>query len=588
MLWDRLLATQCMGAMQTAPRDVKRVTFNEVPDTIGRYAVSEPAATWSRRPSVSQAVPVVVDAAGFVYPNDSKCAGCTGGDCLRCGGSGWQPDRRHVAGPARDAALLAQHTRVQSGGHDTLRRAMWDAESDEWSRKPRDLRQLVLGGGQAAAATGGSCGGDDQQIAAPSDEQIAEFKEAFGPPDTNREGTIEAAADGCEGYYALELGYGDGDELGSPPRLALERAVASVRRLNVYWARPAPVWDAAATFTRGDAVRLCVQAGERPVDGEISAVRLDGEGSFAAYDVWTDAASRRGRGLVERVPAARITRREEPVAVPRWVFSLERLRHLRLQHYPHATLPNALGQLRALETLSMYGSALERVPRTIGLLQRLHYLDLYTSYGLHYLPIEVLRCPMLCTRLGGDSRFSTRALLGNNRPRSKLPLPALPKPRSHRRKPPSSPPPDAAPGRADIGLLLLRWAVRRSLQPQAAASGRASAPALLRSCVRPRSGVGALPRLTSRRPRLGPVRRTGQYGTVRAGVPARVEPLLGLQPRLPPHRRLVRVVAAVARRHRPPGAAGFLLRYPVPRPHSRPRALRAGGGGGTVARQALS
>ena len=43
-----------------------------------------------------------------------------------------------------------------------------------------------------------------------------------------------------------------------------------------------------------------------------------------------------------------------------------------------------------------------------GPMSKLQELDIYTSYGLHYLPIEVLACTQL-----NDSRFSTRALYYN-------------------------------------------------------------------------------------------------------------------------------------------------------------------------------
>ena len=79
-----------------------------------------------------------------------------------------------------------------------------------------------------------------------------------------------------------------------------------------------------------------------------------------------------------------------------------------------------LGQLSRLKHLQLYGSRLVRMPRTIGNLASLEYLDLYTAYDLHYLPFELTACSRLVR-----TRFSTRTVFAN--PKTFLPLPVLPR-----------------------------------------------------------------------------------------------------------------------------------------------------------------
>ena len=68
-------------------------------------------------------------------------------------------------------------------------------------------------------------------------------------------------------------------------------------------------------------------------------------------------------------------------------------------------LPFRIENMPNLQSISFYGSKLERIPREIGQLQSLTHLDIYCSYELHYLPFEVMKCKNL-----KDSRFSTGAL----------------------------------------------------------------------------------------------------------------------------------------------------------------------------------
>lgn len=102
-----------------------------------------------------------------------------------------------------------------------------------------------------------------------------------------------------------------------------------------------------------------------------------------------------------------------------WIFELRELVGLSMNRYPFAIIPDGIARLKKLKHLHMYGSSLIKVPRSLGCLSNLEELDLYTSYGLHYLPIEVLACSKLRT-----SRFSTRALYKNRK--GTLGIPMLP------------------------------------------------------------------------------------------------------------------------------------------------------------------
>ena len=92
------------------------------------------------------------------------------------------------------------------------------------------------------------------------------------------------------------------------------------------------------------------------------------------------------------------------------------------------TLPSSIGQLTKVHTLRLYGSHLVRLPPELGGMRSLRYLDVYTSYRLHFAPYELSRCASLA-----KSRVSTRALYGNYKNRGIFPhlkleqnAPALP------------------------------------------------------------------------------------------------------------------------------------------------------------------
>jgi len=94
--------------------------------------------------------------------------------------------------------------------------------------------------------------------------------------------------------------------------------------------------------------------------------------------------------------------------------------HLNLEDWNKIiTLPGTISKLKRVKTLFLYGSNLVRIPPTIGDMQQLEVFDVYTSYRLHWLPFEIMRCENL-----RYSAFSTRALYGNYKFRP--PFPSLP------------------------------------------------------------------------------------------------------------------------------------------------------------------
>lgn len=85
------------------------------------------------------------------------------------------------------------------------------------------------------------------------------------------------------------------------------------------------------------------------------------------------------------------------------------------------TLPKEITSLQSVREVRLYGSHLRRLPPEVGTLSQLEDLDIYTSYSLHWLPYEVMRCRNL-----RRSRMSTRTLYGNMNTR--LPFPRLSEP----------------------------------------------------------------------------------------------------------------------------------------------------------------
>jgi len=89
------------------------------------------------------------------------------------------------------------------------------------------------------------------------------------------------------------------------------------------------------------------------------------------------------------------------------IFSLTNLLVLNLSRYPELTLSPKIGNLINLENFMIYGSKIAEIPREIGKLTKLTNFCPYTSYNLHYLPYEILKCPL------SDFTISIRALYGN-------------------------------------------------------------------------------------------------------------------------------------------------------------------------------
>jgi hypothetical protein len=80
------------------------------------------------------------------------------------------------------------------------------------------------------------------------------------------------------------------------------------------------------------------------------------------------------------------------------------------------TLPASIGRLKDVRELRLYGSHLVRIPPQIAGMTALEYLDVYTSYCLHFFPYEITKCGNLVR-----SRVSTRALYGNDEHRPLFP-----------------------------------------------------------------------------------------------------------------------------------------------------------------------
>jgi hypothetical protein len=83
-----------------------------------------------------------------------------------------------------------------------------------------------------------------------------------------------------------------------------------------------------------------------------------------------------------------------------------------------STLPESIAKLKHVSKVWLYGSKLKRIPPEIGEMTSLKFLDVYTSYGLHWFPYELMHCQNLTS-----SRISTRALYGNYK--NRMPFPAL-------------------------------------------------------------------------------------------------------------------------------------------------------------------
>ncbi len=126
---------------------------------------------------------------------------------------------------------------------------------------------------------------------------------------------------------------------------------------------------------------------------------LHGEQQNTSSDAWLR--------LCDRIDLA-IDSHEEDLAPLEGLNGLERAEVI--------TLPASIGRLIHVRKLRLYGSHLVRIPPEIGGMRSLVYLDVYTSYRLHFFPYEITRCANL-----RDSRVSTRALFGNYKHRPPFP-----------------------------------------------------------------------------------------------------------------------------------------------------------------------
>lgn len=85
-------------------------------------------------------------------------------------------------------------------------------------------------------------------------------------------------------------------------------------------------------------------------------------------------------------------------------------------YYALNTLPETIGNLKALRKLIIYGSSISYIPREISGCENLREFVPYQSHRLHWLPYEIKRCEKLI-----DSTISSRALYGNYKIRSPFP-----------------------------------------------------------------------------------------------------------------------------------------------------------------------
>lgn len=142
-----------------------------------------------------------------------------------------------------------------------------------------------------------------------------------------------------------------------------------------------PVWDSTAVWQE-------LSFHNTPVDPDADAYR-----QLADLILLTAE-----RGLAEFIP-----RRE--------------LGHTLMRGITH--LPPTIGLMDRCERFDLYGSHLEAIPREIVGMKALRNFSVYTSHRLHWLPYEILRCPLLSSSL-----ISRRALYGNAKYRA--PFPRLP------------------------------------------------------------------------------------------------------------------------------------------------------------------
>ena len=80
------------------------------------------------------------------------------------------------------------------------------------------------------------------------------------------------------------------------------------------------------------------------------------------------------------------------------------------------TLPETIGNLKALRKLTIYGSSISYIPREISGCENLREFVPYQSHRLHWFPYEIKQCQNLIR-----STISTRALYGNYKTRNPFP-----------------------------------------------------------------------------------------------------------------------------------------------------------------------
>jgi len=95
---------------------------------------------------------------------------------------------------------------------------------------------------------------------------------------------------------------------------------------------------------------------------------------------------------------------------PPAITSCTQLRVLAANRLPYE-LPEDLGMLTNLEELYLKGSSISHIPASVGQLRHLRILDIYPSHNCHWLPYQILQCPLeMWLELVGGTRQSISVL----------------------------------------------------------------------------------------------------------------------------------------------------------------------------------
>lgn len=170
-----------------------------------------------------------------------------------------------------------------------------------------------------------------------------------------------------------------------PDRLTLEERLSRARKgLDADWLVQVEP-ERAHLLTKTTARCGCVSE-QKP------SLKLHDEPQDTECDAWKKLVDLVERAVVEQ---------------PEQFSPLRELTMIEREHI--VTLPPAIGKLKSVKSLMLYGSQLVRLPVELAGMTSLREFTPYTSYRLHWFPFEL-------TRIGYTrSTVSTRALYGNNK-----------------------------------------------------------------------------------------------------------------------------------------------------------------------------